>query len=598
MTRNKEFGRLLRTGIATVAGRKGKLKRGVELEIGEALDYSVDTVQFWQKGHIPKVLVLQYLVRYCVGSGYVSQRWARRVLYLGGYPDGETLLADLFPPTSSLRLFLSYQRGLKPDESVALKVAQGLNEHYVFFDQNSPLARIRGELSQADCVIFLLSAESIHSEVVLQQLEMVLELGARLDGQPRVLPVWLAYRAGLANAPHPVLESLKWAFWQNEADTPRLIAQLKLAVAGRELPFDLSTLVGLCEQSTPPPFQPPTPVALPSALEHPEGALAPDSAFYMERDADRRACAAIARQGVTITIKGARQMGKSSLLQRLSQMAHQMGKRFVSLDCHLLHGTMSDEDTFFRHFCDILTYKMGQKNRVADYWALPFSNMLRCTEYVGQELLPNLAQPCVLALDGADYLFDMPFRSAFFAMLRTWHNNRGIDRIWRQLDLVVVTSTEPYYFIENLHQSPFNVGEVIDLQDFTPAQVSELNRRHGSPLSAKEEQQLMTLVQGHPYLVRQALYLVANQRYTPTDLFARATDDRGPFGDHLRALLWRLFAKQELRQGMLQVVHHHSCPDERLFFRLRGAGLVRRHQHTVLPRCPLYADFLRQYLHE
>src|SRR6185503_17232068 len=184
----------------------------------------------------------------------------------------------------------------------------------------------------------------------------------------------------------------------------------------------------------------------------------------------------------------------------------------------------------------------------------------------------------------------------FFGMLRSWHNQRLAGSIWKQLDLALVTSTEPYQLIDNLNQSPFNVGEVIELADFSPEQVADLNRRHGTPLTSAQEQQLMALLRGHPYLVRRALYLVASQRIVPADLFSQATDDRGPFGDHLRNHLFRLHGKADLIQGLRQVIRHHTCPDERVFFRLRGAGLVQREGQEVWPRCQLYADFFRERL--
>ena len=77
--------------------------------------------------------------------------------------------------------------------------------------------------------------------------------------------------------------------------------------------------------------------------------------------------------------------------------------------------------------------------------------------------------------------FDPGFRSDFFGMLRSWHNKRAMSKLWRRFSQVLVISTEPYELIEDLNQSPFNVGQTLRLQDFTLAQVAELNGRHGSP---------------------------------------------------------------------------------------------------------------------
>jgi hypothetical protein len=161
---------------------------------------------------------------------------------------------------------------------------------------------------------------------------------------------------------------------------------------------------------------------------------------------------------------------------------------------------------------------------------------------------------------------------------------------------VLVTSTEPYQLIENLNQSPFNVGEVINLEDFTEAQVADLNERHGSPLSNDEERRLIRLLNGHPYLTRRALYLIATGRVSVADLFANAAEDRGPFGDHLRYHLFRIHNKENLIDGMCEVLQRNTCDKEDIFFRLRGAGLVQRTKQGVEPRCQLYADFFREHL--
>jgi hypothetical protein len=64
-----------------------------------------------------------------------------------------------------------------------------------------------------------------------------------------------------------------------------------------------------------------------------------------------------------------------------------------------------------------------------------------------------------------------------------------------------------------------------------------------------------------------------------------------PFGDHLRYHLFWLHGKEDLIQGLRQVIRHHACQDELVFFRLRGAGLVCAEKGAVLPRCQLYTDF-------
>jgi len=423
---------------------------------------------------------------------------------------------------------------------------------------------------------------------------------AKEQSRPMILPVRLAYQEPFSYPLSAYLNHINWFNWENPTDTPLLIEELKRAIAcgsnftqpeTRQPKTELSQIPK--SSSLPQPF----PSAQPMGLEMPEGTMDSESAFYVERSSDPIALATISKQGVTITIKGPRQMGKSSLLIRIIETARNVGKQVAFLDFQLFEkAALSNADIFFPQFCIWLTEELELTNKVNEYWSSPLGNSQRCTRYIGRHLLKELGKPLVLAMDEVERLFDTDFRSDFFGMLRSWHNNRATTPIWKQLDLTLVTSTEPYQLIDNLNQSPFNVGQVLELEDFTSSQVAHLNQSHNSPLNPREEQQLIGLLNGHPYLVRLALYLVASHRLSTTELFNTATADNGPFNNHLRNHLFRLHSKRELVQGMLQVIRQNICEDESIFFRLRGAGLVRREGRTVLPRCQLYSNFFQEHL--
>ncbi len=196
-------------------------------------------------------------------------------------------------------------------------------------------------------------------------------------------------------------------------------------------------------------------------------------------------------------------------------------------------------------------------------------------------------------MDEVERVFDTDFRSDFFSMLRSWHNDRAIDPRWKKLDLALVTSTEPYQLIENLNQSPFNVGEVLSLTDFSESGVKELNERMGHPLGDSQVSELMDLINGHPYLVRKALYLVGTQRSTFDQLIRTAASEESLFGDHLRYHFFRLHNTAQLVEAMRTVVSGERLTSEDLYWRLRGAGLVRRVGSDVRPRCRLYAEYFK-----
>ncbi len=110
-----------------------------------------------------------------------------------------------------------------------------------------------------------------------------------------------------------------------------------------------------------------------------------ESQFYVERACDVLALNAIQRQGVTITIKGPRQMGKSSLLIRTCNAAMNAGKRVAFLDFQLFdQAALSNADLFFRQFCSWLTDEIEMADRVDELWNPKLSNNQCCTRYIGR----------------------------------------------------------------------------------------------------------------------------------------------------------------------------------------------------------------------
>lgn len=508
-------------------------------------------------------------------------------------------------PSGKTQIFISYKR-VEPDAALALHLFNELSQdHTVFIDQTMPVGtvwaeQIETELRKAQFLIVLLSGRSVNSEMVEAEISTAHRLAKEGEGFPIILPVRLNYREPFQYPLSAYLDRINWAFWGGEADTPKLIDELRRAITGNSLSIDShQSKSDLLETPQSQPLPRPLPAAQPVALELPEGTMDSESQFYVERPGDTVALSTIQRQGVTLTIKGPRQMGKSSLLIRTIDAAMKTQKQVAYLDFQLFdQESLSNADVFYRQFCMVLTEQLGLPERLEEFWQEGVGNNQRCTRYMQNYVLKELGSPLVLAMDEVDRIFDAEFRSDFFSMLRNWHNNRALPtmRIWKQFDLALVTATEPYHLIANLNQSPFNVGEVILLSDFSPEQVGELNQRHGSPLTAGQVQQLNGLLNGHPYLVRRALYLVASQQLGFGELFAQAAKDQGPFGDHLRYHLFRIYDKKDMVQGLMQAIRNNTCSDERIARLLTAAGLIRQEGQRHVPRCQLYADYFKEHL--
>ena len=500
------------------------------------------------------------------------------------------------------KIFISYKRNVVPDTLVATAVFEALRrEHDVFMDTTIQIGekwaeRIQTAIKQSDYLIIFLSENSVHSEMVIAEIETAHHHG-KAHGKPAILPVRLAYTEPLVYPISAYLNPLQWALWDKELDTPRLIAQLQRAVSGGNLPSKMTEAQAIA------PTKDEIPTAFanisPRDLGSPEGTMPHQSLFYIERDSDHDATQALHEvSGVTITIKGPRQMGKSSLLNRLMVDGGKHGMKAAFIDFQMIENSaIENADIFYRQFCSLLSWEFEVEDRTEELWKSPLGQVQKTTNYVTKHLLKELPDiQLLLAMDEVERMFISPFRSDFFSMLRSWHNNRARGGDWTRFNMALVTSTEPYQLIADLNQSPFNVGAVVELRDFTPAQVVDLNQRHGNPLLSEQVAKISELLGGHPYLTRRALYLAASKRSTFDDIVKDASEDEGPFGDHLRNHLFRMSDHQELKSALLQVIKYHRCADEHIFFRLRGAGLVRRVGNDVLPRNVLYAEYFGKRL--
>jgi hypothetical protein len=247
---------------------------------------------------------------------------------------------------------------------------------------------------------------------------------------------------------------------------------------------------------------------------------------------------------------------------------------------------------------NIATTLKIKPEEVERIWQIPLGSPDRLTQFLEDYALQQATDPIILAIDEADRLFGAPFRQQFFSLIRAWFTKRGYNSLWRKLNVAMVISTHPYLLIDDINQSPFNVGLRIDLEDFNLEQVQDLNSRHGAPLLDESELlNMMTLLGGHPYLVRQAFYTLVDEGITWAELVKVATTETGPFNSHLRQYLWQLRDKPELIQALKTILTKQTCSDEIALTRLSAAGLIRQDESGQSRcRCQLYELYFRRFL--
>ena len=338
----------------------------------------------------------------------------------------------------------------------------------------------------------------------------------------------------------------------------------------------------------------------PIDFEEPEGLVPLDSPFYVERSPIEADCyEAIQRRGSLIRIKAPRQMGKTSLLIRVLNQAKQQGYETVRMSLQTADDkALDDLNEFLQWFCCIVTEELDLPDKLAEYWKGSRGIVRRCQRYFEKYLLPEIDKPILLGLDEVDQVFEHPeIATDFFGMLRVWHEEGKSDPMWAKLHLVIVHSKEVYVPL-SINRSPFNVGLPIELRELNHQERLNMIVRHQLNFSEPELKQLLTLVGGHPYLLRMALHRIARGRMTVEQLLTEAPTEGGLYNDHLRRHLLNIEADPELTAAFSQVIEAKGPVQigSTEGFKLSSMGLVKYEGNSVLPLCQLYRQYFQTRL--
>lgn len=336
------------------------------------------------------------------------------------------------------------------------------------------------------------------------------------------------------------------------------------------------------------------------SLREPSGTESLESIFYIEREGDHILARELSKSfGTTTVICAPRQTGKSSLLIRGGALADRQGSRLVLLDIQTIDvSDLRNLDTFLRYlamsFIKRIPNLESETTNIEQLWNRLLGPAVKITSWMEDRVLPLIEKKLVLAIDEADRLLSTDFHRDVFGMLRSWHNYRAGVKLWEKLDMILVISTEPHLIMDDVNQSPFNVGLRIDLEDFTENQVRELNSRYQSPVFEQDIPDVIDLLDGHPYLTRKALYTLVTKGWNWSRLRQVAKNTDGPFGDHLRRYVLQLRRRPELRHALKEIIDNESCSDESSYYHLFRAGLVKGvNSFACRCRCKLYAEYLR-----
>ena len=339
----------------------------------------------------------------------------------------------------------------------------------------------------------------------------------------------------------------------------------------------------------------------PDNVPLPGGTVDADSGFYIERpNVDQVAKQLIVKPRALLTIRGPRQSGKSSLLIRTLfhvQEANQLQHQLIDLQ-GMSADRLHSADSFARYLANELgDYFDLPAATVREQWdeeRLPLENL---TRFIEKKILPRLERPFIFAIEEADRMVAADFCTDFFGVVRSWYNKGASAIAWRKFNVILVIALDPSDLIQSAHQSPFNVGRTIYLDDFSLEQIAQLNQLHGDPLPTTHHPDFLALFGGQPYLTRLAFYELVHTPQPWASFAQNAHAETGVFGDHLRHQLHELKRAPVLLHTMRRILQREKTADTEALSALERAGIIREDENGLYRcRCELYTRYFSKRL--
>lgn len=234
--------------------------------------------------------------------------------------------------------------------------------------------------------------------------------------------------------------------------------------------------------------------------------------FYVSRKTDGDLLAHC-REGNFAYVLAPRQLGKTSLVIRTSQQLFKEGIRSAIVDLSPIGRKTAVEKEWYLSLLGDIADHLDLDVDLDAWWERhsgPGASKALIT-FFREVLLKQVPQRVVVFLDEIDSTINLPFKDDFFAALRYIYNRRGITPEFERLSFVLIGVATPSDLISEAHRTPFNVGQRVDLRDFTPEEAAPLAA--GLGLGAEQSEKVLGWVlkwtNGHPYLTMRLCMLVA-----------------------------------------------------------------------------------------
>jgi hypothetical protein len=336
-----------------------------------------------------------------------------------------------------------------------------------------------------------------------------------------------------------------------------------------------------------------------------------EGGIYIPRQADDELLE-LCRSGTFAYILTARQMGKSSLMVRTAGRLADAGVQTAIVDLTKL-GTQFSAEEWYRGLLVEIEDALMFDTDVRDWWRMhaDLGMVQRLTRFFEEVVLAEIAGPVVIFVDEIDSTLSLDFTGDFFAAIRALYNARAGNPDLQRLAFVLIGVATPSDLIRDPKRTPFNIGERVDLTDFTFEEARPLADGLPHPTEATLRR-ILHWTGGHPYLTQRLCRVVAvgakNLSPLPEpepdiDTIVAATflGEQSEKDHNLQFVADMLTGRAPDASAVLKTYREirrgRNVPDEEGSLttnHLKLAGIVRREGGMLRVRNPIYAGVFDQ----
>jgi hypothetical protein len=344
----------------------------------------------------------------------------------------------------------------------------------------------------------------------------------------------------------------------------------------------------------------PQPYVDPASLIRPGDAIDVDSRFYIRRAADEEVLKEVARARGLVTVLGPHQTGKTSLIVQTYANVSQVEARLrpVFVDFRAFHNRdLRSLETIWCAIAVKMQEQLALDGWTGEKWVKKANFDPNFSKFLDGFVFAKDSTPVLLCLDEVDRVFTSPLKSDFFSSVRAFYSRGAYDHAFKKMRWLLSTSSEPSFFIEDLNQSPFNIGWRVNLNTFTAEETAEFAGRHGVVADTPVIGRIQEYTGGRPFLVHLLLYHMVLNPKNLEQFFDGQNAGGGIFLDHLNHYLKQFQKEPDMRKAMKRVLAGEGCDDVRMAGRLEAAGLaIRDPALKLVCHCRLYKDFFSKVL--